>query len=860
VPGLGTSFGRGGATTTQWDLVNSDCILIQGSNMAEAHPIAFRFVMQAKARGATIIHIDPRFTRTSALADHHLALRPGSDVALLGGLINEILGRDLWFRDYVLSYTNADHIIAADYQDADDVEGLFAGFDPDSESYATAAWRYDRAADTQPAIGDATEPEAADSGPPSHPRRDPSLAHPRCVLNILRRHFARYTPAMVEATCGVPANQLRLVADALARNSGPDRTSALCYAVGWTQHTTGVQVIRAAAILQLLLGNIGRPGGGILALRGHATIQGSTDIPTLYNLLPGYLPMPADRPAHRTLADYVAAEAQPAGAWTDLPAYLVSLLKSWYGDAATAANDFAFGHLPRITGDHSQEPMMLAMADGAMRGFFLLGQNPAVGGHNTAIVRRGLANLDWLVVRDPYENETAAFWYAAPEVSAGTLRPDQIKTEVFLLPAALTAEKDGSYTNTHRLVQYHDRAVLPPGDVRSDAWFIVQLGRRLKALATAEPRDTPLRDLTWDYPTEGRHDEPDLAYVLREINGYQWASTWAERQQVADFSALRADGSTACGCWIYSGIMPDPGRNRARDRTADGPDGPGTHLGWGFAWPVNRRILYNRAAARPDGTPWSARKQLVWWEAAAGRWVGHDTPDFPLTKPPDYQPGPGARGLDAHSGQDPFVMLTEGKGRLFVPVGLRDGPLPVHYEPVESPMRNPLHRQQANPVARLFRRPDNPLHAAADPDYPHIATTYRLTEHHTGGTMSRYVPWLAELQPALFAEIDPVLANELGLTTGDWATVGTARGRIETQVLVTPRLRPLHVSGRVVHQVGLPWHYGERGIAVGASANLLSAIVGDPNTTIHEGKAFTCNLRPGRVWQNSSTVPADASD
>ena len=872
MPGLGTSFGRGGATTAQWDLVNADCILIQGSNFAEAHPVGFRFVMQAKARGATVIHVDPRFTRTSALADHYVAIRAGSDIAFLGGIINYLLSHDLWFRDYVLAYTNAAHLVAADFQDTEDLDGLFSGFDPTTGAYATGSWQYAPAAGGAGAQGSGgAGVQGSGEGVPQPPAPgpyavDPTLQHPRCVLNILRRHFARYTPELVEATCGVPPAQLRLVAETLARNSGPERTTALCYAVGWTQHTTGVQVIRAAAILQLLLGNIGRPGGGILALRGHATIQGSTDIPTLYNLLPGYLPMPTNRPEHRTLAGYLQAEAAPAGWWANMPAYLVSLLKAWYGDAATAAGDFAFGHLPRITGDHSQEPMMLAMADGAIKGFFLLGQNPAVGGHNTALVRRALANLDWMVVRDPYENETAAFWYASPEVVAGALRPEQIKTEVFLLPAALTAEKDGSYTNTHRLVQYHDAAVPPPGDARSEAWFIYHLGRRLRALAAArqreresggageresdsevERRDRPLLDLTWDYPTAGPHDEPDVAFVLREINGYTWAPDWSGRAQVPDFTALRADGSTACGCWIYSGIMPAPDRNLARARAADGPDGPGTHLGWGFAWPANRRILYNRAAARPDGQPWSERKRYVWWDAARGRWTGHDVPDFPATKPPDYTPPPGATGIDAHGGADPFLMLAEGKGRLFVPAGLRDGPLPAHYEPVESPVRNPVYRQQANPAARRFERPDNPLHAVADPAYPYIITTYRLTEHHTGGTMTRYVPWLAELQPALFVEIDPVLAARLDIATGAWVTVSTARGRVEGRALVTPRLRPLHLAGHTVHQIGLPWHYGERGLARGDSANLLSAIVGDPNTTIHEGKVFTCNLTPGRV-------------
>lgn len=840
MPGLGTSFGRGGATTPLWDLVNADCILIQGSNFAEAHPVGFRFVMQAKQRGATIIHVDPRYTRTSACVDQFVAIRAGSDIAFLGGLINLILSEERWFREYVAAYTNAAAIISASYQDTDDLDGLFSGFDPGTVAYDAASWQYER---------DATGAIVT----------DPTLTHPHCVLNIVRRHFARYTPELVAATCGVAPDQLRQVAETLAHSSGRERTTAICYAVGWTQHTTGVQVIRAAAILQLLLGNIGRPGGGILALRGHATIQGSTDIPTLYNLLPGYLPMVSNRPEHTTLARYLAAEATPTGWWANMPAYLVSLLRAWYGEAARPANDFAFGNLPRITGDHSQEPMMLAMLEGQIKGFFLLGQNPAVGGHNTAVVRRALANLDWMVVRDPYENETAAFWYAAPEVVAGRQRPDQIKTEVFLLPAALTAEKDGSYTNTHRLVQYHDQAVPPPGDARSDAWFIYHLGRRLKALAEARARggpgpvavagagDRPLRELTWDYPTQGPTAEPDVEAILREINGYVWATDWDQRRPVPGFTALAADGSTACGCWIYSGIMPAIERNLARARQPDPAATVGSHAGWGFAWPANRRLLYNRAAAAPDGTPWSERKAYVWWQADRQEWAGYDIPDFPRDKPPTYRPSPQATGMAAHAGTDPFIMLAEGLGRLFVPSGLHDGPLPTHYEPVESPMANPLYRQQINPMARLFERADNPYHAVGDPAYPHVVTTYRLTEHHTGGTMTRFVPWLAELQPALFVEIDPVLAARLSIRSGSWVTVATARGAIEGRALVTPRLRPLHLAGQTLHQVGLPWHYGEQGLATGDSANLLSAIVGDPNTTIHEGKVFTCDLRLGRL-------------
>jgi formate dehydrogenase major subunit len=608
-----------------------------------------------------------------------------------------------------------------------------------------------------------------------------------------------------------------------------------------------VQNIRAAAIIQALLGNIGRPGGGILALRGHATIQGSTDVPTLYNLLPGYLPQPTADAEHATLADYLKNEQLAAGWWHNFPKYMISLLRAWYGDAVGPHNEWGYQWLPRITGDHSQLPMTLAMKDGHIRGLLVPGQNPAVGGQNAHLVRLGLANLEWLVVRDTFETETASFWYAAPEVARGELRTADIRTEVFLLPAALPGEKDGTFTNTHRLIQWHDKVVEPPGDCRSDAWFYFHLGRRLKALYadSPAPRDAPIRALRWDYPTEGPLDEPSVDAILREINGY----TWPDRTQIADFKDLRDDGSTACGCWIYTGVYPSHDRNQAAMRAADGPDGPGTHLNWAFAWPSNRRIMYNRASADAAGRPWSPRKQYVWWDATAGRWTGYDEVEFTLDKPPDYAPDWSQHplGMDAHDGRSAFMMIEDGRAALFAPSGVKDGPLPSHFEPLESPVRNPLYGQQANPAAKRWPRPDNAYHAAADPRYPHVLTTYRLTEHHAGGAPTRNVPSLAELQPEGFCELPEELAAALGIANGDWVVLETARAAVETRALVTARLRPLVVDGRVVYQIGMPWHYGWQGYATGAIANDLTALAGDANTTIHESKALTCNLRRGRL-------------
>jgi formate dehydrogenase major subunit len=846
VPGLGARLGRGGATTTLQSLGESDCIVIMGANMAENHPVGFRFVTQAQERGATVIHIDPRFSRTSAMADLHVPLRAGSDLVFLGALINHVLNdvrwlSDAFFRRYLRVYTNAALIVGDDYRDTEDLDGLFSGYNPETRRYDPTSWVL---TETEESTGAAHQPEQdqqahegeGGGAPPGAAPRDPTLADPRCVFQVLRRHFARYTPEMVERACGVPPDLFLKVADAVLRNSGADRTTAFAYAVAWTQHTTGSQMIGACAILQLLLGNIGRPGGGILALRGHASIQGSTDIPTLYNLLPGYLPMPTATDRHATLDNYLESERLPTGLWYNVPAYMISLLKAWYGPAATADNGYCYDLLPRIDDDHSFQWMITAMRDGVMKGLFCMGQNPAVGGQNTKLARRALGELDWLVVRDVHEIESAAFWYDAPEVRAGEISPRDIKTEIFLLPAAIGPEKEGTFTNTQRLIQWHDKGIAPPGDARSEAGFMVELGRRLKELYAGDdsPRGRQLAALTWDYPTD-ELGEPDLDVVVKEINGY----TVADRKVVANYNALKDDGSTACGCWIYSGIMPEEGRNRAKERQGDGR----AALGWGYAWPNNVRLLYNRAAADPDGTPWSERKAWVWWDADAGRWAGHDIPDFPPTKAPDYQPPEGAQGLDAHPGDAPFVRLMDGLGALFARE-MKDGPLPTHYEPWESPARNALYPgQDRNPAAIPFQRGDNPYHAIGDPHFPHILTTYRLTEHLTAGGMTRWVPWLAELQPEGFAEISTELADELGIGNGDRIAIATLRGEITTRALVTRRLRPLRIDGRTMHQVGLPWHFGFGGIATGAIANDLSALIEDPNSRIHEGKSFTCSVR-----------------
>jgi formate dehydrogenase major subunit len=852
-----------------------------GSNMAEAHPVAFANVVKAKERGAKVIHVDPHYSRTSALANLYVPTRAGADIVFLGAIIRHILETESYFHDYVVNYTNAATLVREDFRDTEDLDGLFSGYHAESETYTDqSSWDYQRDKNGQPLT-------------------DPTLQNPCCVLQIMRRHFARYTPEMVEAICGVPREQWLQVAQALIENSGRERTSAFCYAVGWTQQSKGVQIIRAAAIIQLLLGNIGRPGGGIMALRGHASIQGSTDVPTLYDLLAGYMPQPSalidpvpsakDSPgattwgekrdvhsnalSQQTLQEYIDTSGQKLGWWSNTPTYIRSLLQAWYGDYANEEEgNCAYRLIPKITGDHSHLATSYLMLDGKVKGYLLMGENPAAGSTHSTMQREALSQLDWMVVRDLYEVESAAFWYRKPGFGPETEPVDssKIKTEVFLMPAAASTEKEGTFTNTQRLLQWRDKAVDPPGDARSDLWFVYHLGKRLKELYADSKawHDRGLQELTWDYdmehPEEGSRilDEPDALLVLKEINGYYTRPTSQDNREeehnagqpqvytlrnaphVPNFAVLKSDGSTACGSWIYSGAYPEPGKNLAAARNPEGY----TFQGWGFSWPANRRILYNRASADPQGRPWSERKKYVWWDEAEKKWTGYDTPDFPVNKPPDFRPKAGASGMDAHAGTDPFIMKPDGKGWLFVPKGLKDGPLPTHYEAAESPVQNALYRQQSNPAAKFFRdRPDNRLSPVGDPNYPIVVTTYRLTEHHVSGPMTRWMPWLNALQPSLFVEISPELAAEQKIHHGDWVIISTPRGEIEARAMVTRRMRPLRISGRLVHQIGLPFHWGFQGRSRGSITNDLAHMVLEPNVSIEEAKAFMCNIRPGRM-------------
>jgi formate dehydrogenase major subunit len=822
-------------TTNLIDIQNSDVVMAT-SNMAENHPVGFQWVMKAKERGAKLIHVDPRFTRTSAAADIHVPLRSGTNIVFFGGLIHYAIAHDLYFKDYVVHFTNASFLIDPDFKTPTDLGGLFTGYDEAKRAYDRTSWKYQLDGE-------------------GNPRRDLTLKDPHSVFQLLRRQYSRYTPEMVERVCGIPKAKFEEVAQLFCGTSGPEKTGSITYALNLTQHTNGVENIRSLCMLQLLLGNIGRPGGGVVALRGHANVQGATDLELLYHEMPGYMTMPL-RDVHPDLKTYLEKETPKGGYWVNKPKFFVSLLKAFYGDAATKDNEFGYQWLPkRAKADaYSHQHIFVDMYAGAIKGFLADGQNPAVGGPNAKLARAAMRKLDWLVVKDIFLTETADVW-KAPGVN-----PKDVQTEVFFLPAAPAAEKDGSLTNTMRLIQWHERAVTPPGDVTSDAEFFCSLGKRLQKLYAGSTKDRDKGFLAVNFTYGDNPKEPDMQLVLREVNGFATEEitdkdgkvVYKKGQPLNTFAHMRDDGKTAGGCWIYTGVLvegPD-GKllNKANSRKPADEKDPYGH-GWGFAWPANRRILYNRAAADLSGKPWSERKKLIWWDPNAagatpdkkGKWIGLDVPDFnPVLAP------------DAKNGDKPFIMRTDLVGGFFGP--LNDGPFPEHYEPIESPTKNLLSKTQNNPVAKIWQVPDhmNDLAPAGSGEYPHVITTYRLTEHHLSGVMSRYLPMLAELHYAHFAEISHELARELQIDNGDMVTVASPRGKIHVKAMVTNRLKPFTIDGKTVHQIGVPWHWGYNGIeglpgSRGDITNDLSATVGDPTVYIQETKAFVCNVKKGVV-------------
>ena len=810
--------------TNHWvDLKNADCVFVIGGNPAENHPASMAWINRAREeRGARLVVVDPRLTRTAAVADLYAPLRPGTDIAFLGGMINYVLQNNLYHREYVAHYTNAAMLLHPDYKGPAELDGYFSGYDPARRSYDRTTWSYQTDAE-------------------GNPKTDPTLESPQCVFQVLKRHYARYTPEVVEKVCGTPKEQFLAVAAEFARTGQPGKAGTILYAMGQTQHTVGSQNVRAMAILQLLLGNIGLPGGGVNALRGESNVQGSTDMGLLYHVLPGYLPAPTAS-GHVTLKGYLERQVKAAGKgyWKNTPNFLVSLLKAWWGEAASDQSDYCYDYLPKVSGDYSWLSLFHAMEAGQIQGLWIMGQNPAVSGPNARLERQALGRLKWMVVQELFDTETSSFWQAPG------LDPSSVQTEVFLLPAADALEKAGSIVTSGRLIQWRPQVAAKPGQAREDIWILDRIYRELKARYQAEGGafPDPILKLAWDYG-----DPPAATAVAKEINGYYTREVKdatvvaAKGDLLSGFGLLRSDGSTASGSWIYAGyyyprddgngvILPSVMRRGRKD-----PGGLGIYPYWGWVWPANRHIIYNRCSADAQGQPWAKDKALIWWDGA--RWTGYDVPDFGVTTDPT-KPG----------GNDAFIMRADLKGALFG--ALNEGPLPEHYEPVESPVPNLLSPVQTNPVVKIWDTArGQPIgdNLGDTKDFPIVATTFRVTGQWQAGAMSRNLPWLAELQPELFVEMSPELAQEKGIENGQRVLVRSARGQIKAVAIVTRRYRPLRLwdarSGgfRTVHQVGMPWHYGWVGLATGDVVNDLTPHVGDGNTMIPEYKAFLVDIR-----------------
>lgn len=805
--------------TNGWtDIRNADVVLAMGGNPAENHPVGFRFVMEAKRnRNAKIVCVDPRFNRTAAVSDAFVQIRAGTDIAFLAGLIHHTLANGRYHEEYVRLFTNATFLVSEAYA-FDEEAGVFSGWDGQQRAYTDrSSWQYEL--DGQ-----------------GHARVDPSMEHPRSVLQVMKRFYARYTPAMVARICGCEEQDFRRAADIITSTGTADRAGTITYALGWTHHTHAVQLIHAAAMLQLLLGNVGRPGGGVNALRGHANIQGGTDCGVAYHNLPGYLPIP--KAPQQTLEQFIAgATPRPLrpGAtnfWANADRFIVSQLKAFYGAAASRENGFGYGLHPKLPQDGSgaDENWSWAwifdrMYQGRMEGFFSFGMNPVSNGPHSRKAVDALSTLKWLVVAENFDQETASFW-REDVLALVDQRPGDVQTEVFLLPAANFAEKDGSFVNSARWIQWKWKAVDPPGDAKPDQEIIARIFLRVRELYEQEGGrfPDPVLKLNWWYSNP---HSPSMSEVCREING--WALDGVpggprQGEQLSGFLDLRADGSTLSGNWMYVGMYTEEGNLTAR-RSADDPSGLGRYPGWAFSWPANRRILYNRASADAEGRPWDPTRVGIAWNGE--RWVG-DVPDFGATSAPE-------------AGVGAFLMLPEGVARLFVPGQFVEGPWSEHYEPAESPVLNPLHpAQTTNPALTHFTTQHDVLGSADE--YPIVCTTYRLTEHFHYWTKNH--AYNVQLQPDFFVEIPEELAQDKGIRSGDTVRVTSARGSIEGRAMVTRRIRAMEVDGRRVHQIGFPIHWGfiGRGRQQGALANLVTPTVVDPNSFAPEYKGFLVKL------------------
>jgi formate dehydrogenase major subunit len=801
------------------DLKNADVILIMGSNAAEHHPIAFKWILRAKEKGATIIHVDPRYTRTSARCDLHVPLRSGTDIAFLGGMISYIIENNKYFKDYVLNYTNASFIVGEDYYFKD---GLFSGYDAKKRKYDKATW-------------------VLEKDGKGIPKRDMTLTHPRSVFQMMKKHYSRYTLDKVSSITGVSKENLLKVYEIYASTGVPDKAGTECYALGWTHHTTGSQNIRTMSIIQLLLGNMGIAGGGINALRGEPNVQGSTDHAILYNVLPGYLKMPSA--SLDTLEHYLtkytpeSKDPQSANYYSNYPKFFVSFLKSLWEEKATKENEFGYPWLPKMDDGKAYSTMHLfdRMYEGSIKGFFAIGADPAVSTPNSNKVRKALQNLDWLVGENIFNNETYEFW-RGPGVD-----PVKCKTECFLLPAAATMEKEGSQSNSGRWVQWKYKAAEAPGDALPVGEIEIKIMAAVKKLYEKEggPNAEAIVNLKWDYLDGKGHF--DVMKVAKRINGVFLEDTVIEDkakktktefkkgQLVPGFGNLQADGKTACGNWCISGSYTADGLNKMASRGKEDPTGLGLFPNWAYAWPVNRRIMYNRASCDVNGKPYNPKRNILEWKG--DKWVG-DVPDGPW--PPQ---------ADKAKGKYPFIMQKDGLGALFGP-GMAEGPFPEHYEPLEGPLaKNPLSSQRMNPAAEIFKS-DMDKVANASEKFPYVCTTYSCTEHWCTGALTRWQAWLLEMQPELYVEIGEKLAKEKGIKNGQRIKVSSIRGEAPCIAMVTKRFKPFMVEGKEIHQVGMPFNYGwlfpkDSG---SDSTNMLTPTVGDANTFCPEYKAFMVNI------------------
>lgn len=801
------------------DMRNSDCILIMGSNAAEHHPMAFKWMLKAKERGATLIHVDPRFTRTSARCDFHVPLRSGTDIAFLGGMINYIITKKKYFKEYVINYTNASFIIGKDYSFND---GLFSGYDAGKRKYSKDTW----------------ELEKDGRG---IPKRDMTLSDPRCVFQMMQKHYSRYTLDKVSSITGVSKENLLKVYEVYSATGVPDKAGTEAYALGWTHHTSGSQNIRTMSIIQMLLGNMGIAGGGINAMRGEPNVQGSTDQAILYNILPGYLKMPSA--SLESIGHYlekytpVSKDPQSANYYQNYPKFFVSFLKALYDDKATKENGFGYNWLPKLDDGKHYSTMHLfdAMYAGKVKGYFCVGADTAVSTPNSNKVRKAMHNLDWMVGENIFNNETYEFW-RGPGVD-----PKKVKTECFLLPAAATMEKEGSQSNSGRMIQWKYKAAEAPGDGLPVGEIEIKIMAAVKKLYEKEggPNAEAIVNLYWDYLDKNGHF--DAMKVSKRLNGVFLKDTVIEDkvkktktefkkgQCVPGFGNLLDDGSTCSGNWVHSGSFGADGENKMAKRGKDDPTGLGLYPNWAYVWPVNRRIMYNRASCDPTGKPYNPKRKILEW--VGDKWVG-DVPD-----------GPWPPMADKEKGKYPFIMKTDGVGAIFGP-GMVDGPFPEHYEPLEGPLsKNPISGQLINPAIEIFKSDMDKIERASA-KYPLVCTTYSCTEHWCTGALTRWQAWLLEAMPEAYVEIGEKLAKEKGIKNGAKVKVSSVRGSVKCVAMVTKRLKPFLIEGKTVHQVGLPFNYGWLFPKDNEddSTNFLTPTVGDANTFCPEYKAFMVNV------------------